>query len=327
MLIAISQPSSFGADQDQEPWVVEIERLSKLSEEEIDIGNVSLLLAKEVYPDLDVKKYSGQIDRMVEDIRKLTKGSTDPDHRIRVINTYLYQQQDFHYDKEDPYGKKDKNRFLNGILSTKSGSCQTMPLLYLAIAQRLGYPIYPVSAPQHLFLRYESQDLEMQNIETTSGGAYATNEDYIRDMDIPEKAVKTGAYLETMTYRELLGDLIAENGTYWARQKDLMRAIKYFEIAVRLNPKAAEVYRLLGQAYHDLAEDYRGWETVQPYTGNRNTDHVLEMTRNIYRSYSRTYQQKSDIAMSKTYRLGVAPPLEKNYWLLQQMRALSAKKL
>lgn len=327
LLILIPQSPSFSVGEDQKPWIAELEHLAKLSEEEIDIGSVSLLLAKEVFPDLDIKHYSKQLDQMAEEIRKLTNGSTDPDYRIRAINTYLYQEQGFHYDKGDPYGKKLKNRFLSGILDTKSGSCTTMPLLYLVLAQRLGYPIYPVSAPQHLFLRYASQELHEQNIEATSGGAYARDEDYIRDMEIPEKGIETGAYLQTMTYREFLGDLIVENGTYWARKKSLVRAIDYFKIALTLNPKSAEVCRLLGHAYHELSEGYRNWEIGVYNTSNEKIDRTLEITRDLYRRYSRNYHEKAEIAMGKASALGVAPPLEKNYWLLQQMRALSAEKL
>ena len=126
---------------------------SPLTERAFDIGRVALMFAKEAYPTLEVEAYSSKLDQMVHEIRALTKGSKDPDHRIRVMNTYLYKHQGFQYDHGDSYARKLKNRYLNGLLDTKSGSCFTMPLLYLALAQRLGYPVYPVSAPQHLLLR------------------------------------------------------------------------------------------------------------------------------------------------------------------------------
>ncbi len=327
LITIIVMPSSFGEDQSQKPWIAEIERLSKLSEEEIDIGNVSLLLAKEAYPDLDVKKYSKQIDRMVEDIRKLTNGSKDPDFRIRAINTYLYLDRGIHYDKEDPYSKKDKNRFLNGILDTKSGSCTTMPLLYLAIAQRLGYPIYPAAAPQHLFLRYVTPNMEMENIEATGGGGYSSDEHYIKVMDIPEKGIQNGAYLETMTYKQMLGDLITENGTYWGRQNDLMRAIKYLEIGTSLNTKSAEAFRILGNYYFKIAAEYRTWSTGLFKTGDPRSDKVIELTRDMYEQTCRGYMHQGDLAMSRAQFLGVAPPLEQNYWIKQEKRALETKKL
>lgn len=264
--LTTTTPIAFSEEQPQKQlWLAEIENLTKLSEEEIDIGKVSLILAKEVYPDLDVERYSKKIDEMVEDVRKLTNGSTDPDFRIRIMDNYFYLDKGFRYDYEDPYAKKVKNRYLNGIMDTKAGSCTTMPMLYLAITQRLGYPIYPVAAPQHLFLRYVAEGFKEDNIEVTGNGAYVSNEEFIRDMEIPQRGVDSGTYLETMTYRQLLGDLISTNGLYWAfDKKDYYRGIEYMEIGLKLNPKYAEMYRGLANAYHNLAREYDKLERGLP---------------------------------------------------------------
>ncbi len=167
----------------------ELEALARLPEDQINIGNLALVLATEAFPNLDVSHYSAQLDAMVDDIRRLTGGSTDPDYRIRVMNTYLYLDKGFHYDKGDMYGHQPTNRYLSGILDTKAGSCTTMPLLYLAIAQRLGYPVYPVAAPQHLFLRYIDPKLNEQNIEATGGGGFTSDEEYTVTLEIPEQDI------------------------------------------------------------------------------------------------------------------------------------------
>jgi regulator of sirC expression with transglutaminase-like and TPR domain len=132
----------------------EIDRFITMKENDIDIGIVALTLSKEVFPNIDIQAYSKRIDIMVSDIRRLTKGSTDPDYRVRAMNTYLYKRKGFAYDTSDLETKKPENRFLSGYMDTRKGSCVTMPLLYLVLAQRLGYPVYPVPAPDHLFLRY-----------------------------------------------------------------------------------------------------------------------------------------------------------------------------
>jgi regulator of sirC expression with transglutaminase-like and TPR domain len=118
-----------------------VDQLSALEENQIDIGRVCFLFAKEAYPDLDVDEYSKKLDQMVYEIRRYTRDTgdpNDPDHRIRCLNSYLYRYKKFHFDNDDPYASKLKNRYINGLIDTKSGSCFTMPLLYLALAQRLG---------------------------------------------------------------------------------------------------------------------------------------------------------------------------------------------
>ena len=297
-----------------------IERLSSLQEDQIDIGRVCLLFAKEAYPNLNVDEYSKKLDQMVKEIQQLTGNNPDPDHRIRALNTYLYQDQEFHYDTEDPYGRKFKNRYINGLLDTKSGSCFTLPLLYLALAQRLGYPIYPVSAPQHLFLRYVDPKLEMQNIEATSGGGYSPDEAYINDMEIPGRGIETGAYLKTMSYKDLLAELFAENAIYWIKNHNAPRATRYFEESIRLNPKNAEVYHSFGNFYFELAkyelEKYQSG--YQPFIQVSSNPLVQRGIRNGQLEYRNQLISKGEELRRKADELGAAPPLPKNYWLIQE---------
>jgi len=275
---------------------------------------MALYLASEIFPKLNVNASSKQLDRMVAGIRQLTKGSPDPDYRIRAMNTYLYKHQGFHYDMDDPYTLKLKNLYLNGILETKSGSCTTMPLLYLALAQRLKYPVYPVAAPQHLFCRYIFPDGRYRNIEATSGGGWSPDADYITDTEIPQQGIEEGAYLATMTYQQLVGDLIAENASYWARQRQYLRAAKYYTIATRLNPKAAEVWRLQGYAFHHLARQARQMEADLPSVNLP----AVERIRSLHIANRINYQRRADHAFQTAEQLGVAPPLQANYWVRQK---------
>lgn len=223
-------------------------KLSRLPEEQIDIGMVALTLAKEVYPEIDVAAYSAKINALVAGARALAKGSNDPDFRIRALNTYLYRDVGITYDLSDPQAQKPRNRYLNGILDSKQGSCVTMPLLYLAVAQRLGYPIYPVLAPEHLFLRYQHPWLSANNIEATGGGGYTPDAKYQADFQISDATINNGVYLRTLTYREFLGELIAQNGIHWGMSGDVERTVEYLEVAVKHNPRAAEAYDNLGRA-------------------------------------------------------------------------------
>ncbi len=297
-----------------------IEKFSSLEENQIDIGRTCLLFAKEAYPDLDVDDYSKKLDQMVKEIQRLTGKNTEPDHRIRALNTYLYLDQGFHYDTEDPYGHKLKNRYINGLLDTKSGSCFTMPLLYLALAQRLGYPVYPVSAPQHLFLRYVDPKLAMQNIEATGGGGYSPDEAYINDMEIPSKGIETGAYLKTMSYKDLLAELFVENAVYWAKNHNAPKARRYFEESLRLNPKNAEVYRIYGNFNFELAkyelEKYQNG--YQPFIQISDNPLVQRQIGNSQLGFRNQLISQGEELRRKADELGAAPPLPKNYWLIQE---------
>jgi regulator of sirC expression with transglutaminase-like and TPR domain len=228
-----------------------IQKQLDLPEQKIDIGIAALTFAKEIYPDINVAEYSGRIDQLVKQVRNVIdhQGRYDPDSVIRAINTYLYKSEGFHYDRSDTAYKKVENYYLNGVLDTKQGTCFNLPMLYIAVAQRLGYPVYPVMAPEHVFLRFVSPQLKEQNIEATEGGGYSPDEDYVERLNISTKAIKSGAYLRTLTYRQFLGELLQVNAVTLGQQGQYDKAIRYMEKVIQLNPKSAPTYDNMRIAY------------------------------------------------------------------------------
>jgi hypothetical protein len=67
--------------------------------------------------------------------------------------------------------------FLHGLLSSgRQGTCVSMPVIYTAVARRLGYPVFLVMSKGHLFCRWDSPQ-ERFNIEGTGGGGMTPNPD------------------------------------------------------------------------------------------------------------------------------------------------------
>jgi hypothetical protein len=70
--------------------------------------------------------------------------------------------------------------FLNGVLGDKrQGTCSSLPVLYVAIGRRLGYPLHLVTTKGHLFVRWDGQG-ERFNIEATGHGLNSFDDDYYR---------------------------------------------------------------------------------------------------------------------------------------------------
>jgi hypothetical protein len=224
-----------------------IQRQLDLPEQRIDIGVAALTFAKEVYPALDIDAYSRKLDVLAQKVRFLARGSLDPEHRVRVLNTVLFRDEGFRYDR-DPFSRaREEYYYLNGILDTKKGICYTMPLLYIAVAQRVGYPIYPVAAPDHLFVRYVDPTFRRQNVETTSGGKFFTDDDYIKDFSVNDRALKSGSYMKTMTYREFLGHVLVTST--FAIRKQGNKVLAFLEHGVRLHPTHADFHLNLSEVY------------------------------------------------------------------------------
>lgn len=228
----------------------DIAKLMALPEDKIDTGTAALIFAHEAYPEhVNVEAYSHQIDRLADEVRSIMPKDAGPDEARLAINAVLYQREGFHYDFSPDALKKPSAFFLPALLDTKLGTCATLPILYLAVAQRLGLPVYMVSAPQHDFLRIIDTRTARPNIEATSGGGPKSDENYIKEFHITDTAVKNGTYLRTMTRREYVGTLFEINADYWARHDAIERSIRYYAIASELDPHSDKAVLGLARLY------------------------------------------------------------------------------
>ena len=233
----------------------------KLPEEEIDIGLATLVLAKEFYPDMDVNYYLDIIDIIAIGVFALSQGSEDPLVRIATMNTFFYRKGEWNkyrpleYDLEDLEARKLKNRFLNGYLDTKQGSCITMPMLHIVVGQRLKWPIYAVGSPKHFFCRYLERGFPESNIEATSGGGFIPDSSYIIDTGIPDNALRNGVYLRTLRNKEYIGRLISINSSVYYENGNIDKAIEYLELSKNLDPTFSGAYWNLGFMYYTKAKN------------------------------------------------------------------------
>lgn len=73
-------------------------------------------------------------------------------------------------DEGDRFFADASNVFVHGLLGPKrQGTCSSMPVLYVAVGRRLGYPLKLVTTKGHLFVRWEGSG-ERFNVEATSHG-------------------------------------------------------------------------------------------------------------------------------------------------------------
>ena len=71
-----------------------------------------------------------------------------------------------------------KDIFLNGLLAPPyTGTCASLPVLVVAVCQKLGYPVQLVPTHNHLFARWEDSK-DRFNIECTNGGLSTHPDEY-----------------------------------------------------------------------------------------------------------------------------------------------------
>ncbi|MEM6259017.1 MAG: hypothetical protein AAGI37_11950 [Planctomycetota bacterium] len=132
---------------------------------------------------------------------------------------------------------------------TPGGTCATMPVLYIAVGRRLGYPLRLVTTNTHLFARWDGQDhhnpawRETFNCETTNG-FHKRDDTYYKNWPHPltDEQVEYGGYLESLTPLGELTQFVATRGHHGEDHHQVHFASRCYEIAHLLDP-ARPCYR------------------------------------------------------------------------------------
>jgi hypothetical protein len=180
-------PTNGNADRQ---WQLRLARLGQLPDDKlgaIDIAELNLLVAEGLpgTENLDPIACLRKIDDWTRMVREFTEANWHQFQRspgeyasaaaFKILAMFSVVARDLgvRYNlafSEGDYNPSDpRDLFLHGMLGGHGGTCVTMPLLYIAIGRRLGYPLHLVMAKEHYFVRWEdSQD--RFNIEATSPG-------------------------------------------------------------------------------------------------------------------------------------------------------------
>ena len=127
------------------------------------------------------------------------------------------------------------------VLRRKQGYCVGIAALFLVAAERMNLPIFAVSTPDHLFLRYDDGATRI-NIETLERGANIPDEQYIREQKIPEASVRTGVFLRNLTPDEFLARLHNNLGVLRSAKGDYQAAATEYRTALDLDPRLSAAW-------------------------------------------------------------------------------------
>lgn len=301
-----------------------IEEVLRLEPDEIDLGVAALIVSERWSDVVPGRKHLSQLDDMAQEIRNRMQAQRigiGP-RAIEVINKYLFDEIGFRSVKD---ANDANDLFLHNVLDKKRGYCLSLSVLYLAIGERLGLPLYGVVVPGHFFVRYDDGRVRF-NIEPTSKGGYATDESYISKFKVPRGNIGSTIYMKNLNKLQSLGCFFNNLGNIYNESGDTETAMAVLEKAVEINPSAADCRTNLGNIYlkknrmedalrqYRLATEINPWDaTVHGNLGNayaqqeQFTNAISEYTRaveldpNFTESYKRI-----GLAYSKLGRFGSA---------------------
>jgi hypothetical protein len=155
--------------------------------------------------------------------------------------------------------------FLYGLLQTGLGTCATLPVLYVTIGRRLGYPLYLVQARSdtsgHLYFRWDDGQVRL-NVETTAGVlAYPPDEHYCTGpYRRSEPAIQMGRLLISHTPEDDLAGFLCERAHRWLYFGNYREALHTFLWAKAVQPLNGFIDNSIRQVQADWSNKL-SWQT------------------------------------------------------------------
>ena len=236
-----------------------MEDVLRLNADEIDLGTAILITSEQWNDNVLGKRYLAKLDEMAYEIRDRIKSrKVLMSHQvIDVINSYLFDEMGF---KAVSDANDSNNLFLHCVLDRKQGYCLSLSMLYLALGERLGVPVYGVVVPGHFFVRYDNGRIYF-NIETTNKGRNAEDSYYIDKFKVPENSE---LYMTKLDKKQSLGCFFNNLGNSYVVCNNIKQARLALERSVELAPMLSEAWSNLGNIY--LRLNYTQ-EAINAYKG------------------------------------------------------------
>jgi hypothetical protein len=251
----------------QEHWLHEASN-AKLARLGIDLVN---LLSAEKLPGseyLPIKTFSQTLDHWANYVRGATQrmlprfyanpsGYFFSENYFRILALVCVLQERFgvHFNenlKGEPGSKKllsesqvflsdSRPNFLHGLLLGLDGTCGSMPVLYVAVGRRLGYPLRLATIRRHCFARWDDPVTgERFNIEGTNRGLSCHPDAYYRRRAEPASAeLDAGDDMASLSPREELAHFLQLRADCHIANGDAASGLAYRRLACELHPRNA----------------------------------------------------------------------------------------
>jgi regulator of sirC expression with transglutaminase-like and TPR domain len=270
--------------------------------QQLDLLEAKLATDQMVDPTTDPVSSRATVDQMVADVRGMAGLKAGNAQKLQALRRYLYENGEwndhrpFSYDLADPLGEKPANRLLQRYLETRQGNCITMPILFLALGQRLGLKMTLAQAPLHVFVKYTDDAGSTWNLEATSGGGFTRDLWYRQKLPMSEDAVAKGTYLRGLPHEEAVALVVSFVVEHHLAEGRFEAAISTADVLLQHYPAFAYMLVKKGSAYSALLQR----ELAGKYT------RTSDIPPDVKAKADRWYQENLE-AFAKAEALGWRP--------------------
>ncbi len=198
--------------------------------------------------------------------------------RMLLIISVLQKEFGVHYQTnglEVNYASAQHPLIVGMMKGEVGGNCASMPVLYVAVGRRLGYPVSLMLGKTHIFARWEDPLTgESFNIEGTNPRLNCHPDEYYRNWPYPitDREIAQGYYLKPLNAREELATFLSIRGHVLFENERYDQALHAFTVAQRLaphDPLASTNIAAAKAALHDTRDQHQWLAYHRGRTGGR----------------------------------------------------------
>ena len=223
----------------------------KLEGDQIQLAEGALLIAKDVYPELDIDFYLQQLDQMAAELQAQIGEGLDSSEQINSLNHYLFAEQGFKGNRDDYYDHR--NSYLNEVLERKLGIPITLSIVYIEVGKRIGLPLVGIGFPGHFLVKHKGQYLDIF-IDPFEEGQLLSEETFSERLEqsYGQPVPMQPQFLLEVTNKQILARMLRNLKQIHYRQGEYEKAVKAGEKITWLEPQSAQDHRDLGYLYYQV---------------------------------------------------------------------------
>lgn len=210
-----------------------------INEEEPDLFDGSLLVAKYRYPGLNMNSLIYELDKIKRNIWLELNNYLTSLERTNVLNSMIYSY--FSMKGAEVSYSRANQFYINNVIESRKGNSISIGILYQMLCAQLDIPIYAVNIPKQYILAYFAHPVDFTLPETIQqqeiqffidpmqGQIYTVKdiEVYLRKMNTPAR----DSYFKPLSNRSIICLLLMELSKCYENKKELYRSEELISLA------------------------------------------------------------------------------------------------
>jgi len=226
-------------------------------------------LAQDEYPELDVQGVLGEVDGLLERIRRRLPADAEQLQKLRLLNQFFFKDLNFGGNLNNFYDPE--NSFIPVLLRTRRGIPISLAIVWMELAQGLGLSVSGIGFPGHFMLKVNlpmgqavidplnGQSLSREELSERLE-PYRQRHKVSEDMETP-----LGLYLQSAPPRDIIARMLHNLKEIYRTQEDWPRMLAVQERLIVLLPEAWPEYRDRGLAHAEMGNTEQALADLECY--------------------------------------------------------------